>query len=68
MGRGSLWGDLQSMLPRTRNAALGHFLGGVREGERVPQDHQAKRPSFPLSTLIGPTQILDKGNRFGVIR
>lgn len=66
VGCESRWGDLLGTLPCIRDAALGHFLGGVRKGHHVPKGHQAKRPSFPLATLMGTTRILDEGNQFGV--
>lgn len=43
------------------------FSGDIRDGEHVPQDHQAKRPSFPPRMLVRTTQIWDGGNQFDVI-
>lgn len=39
VGYGSCGRDELSMLPHIRDAALMRFLGGVREGDCVPQHH-----------------------------
>lgn len=36
----------QSMIPHIREVSLIHFLGGVREGDRVPQHHHSVPPHW----------------------